>query len=75
MVAAKERTKTDPKDSKTLSFVVHLSKLEKVKNFSQQPAGPSNHTHNPARVRPNSIGRHPKKSYLEGLYNLESWSF
>ena len=44
MVVPKYWTKTDPKDNKLLVLKTHLSKLDKVNNYSQQTAGPSKRT-------------------------------
>ena len=71
MVAAKEWTKTDPKDDKIIVLTTRLSKLEKDKTsvLATVQVGRANITQTRTKIK----RRDPNKSYAEGLANIESW--
>ena len=70
MLTSKEWTKTDPKDAKIIALTTCLSKLDKnTSDFVTVQGGGGNIT----QTQTNTKGRYPKKSYAEGLKNLESW--
>ena len=71
MVAAKEWTKTDPKDDKIIVLTTRLSKLEKDKTsvLATVQGGRANTTQTRTKIK----RRDPNESYAEGLANIESW--
>ena len=68
MVAAKEWTKTDPKDSQILSLTTRLNKLDKTKTsvLATVQGGGGNTT----QTRTNTKERYPNKIYVEGINNI-----
>ena len=60
----------DPKDDKITALTTRLFKLDKKTLVLEKvQVGGGNRT----QTRINTKARDPKKSYAEGLHNLESW--
>ena len=71
MVAAIEYTKTYPKDDKIPALTTFMYNLEENKTsiLATVQGGGGNRN----QTRTNNEGRDSKKSYVEGINNLESW--
>ena len=72
MATENKWTNMDTKYAKIIPLMAHLSKLEKIRNYFQQPAVPTKHTYMAFLERPNGIGRISKKKYADGLDNILS---
>ena len=73
MVVPKKWAKTDPRDAKITALTTCLYKLEQNKTYVLEKVQRGGGNRSQARI--NKKGRGAKKSFVEGLNNIESCRF